>query len=156
MADWLMPYRGILDIQRGRKAKCRVKVYEGPVVHEPMEPVVVLAEVEDNEGESIASAAEVVVGTLMDAFSKSLDLSVYRVPIFICHYPQQITGSAEAYELVTFEELEVSERLVQTEHDPQQKGTDRDHIVIPTVGNATFTPLDSEMVQALLGEQSDS
>lgn len=151
VADWVMPYRGINDVQRGRNAQCRVRVYEDL---DTTECVVVLEEVEDNKGESIALAAEVVVGTLMEALSKSLDLSVYRAPIFICHYPPQITGSSEAYELATFEELEVSETVVEVEHDSSQQGGASSRIAIPTVGEATFIPVEPEMVRLVLGGYS--
>lgn len=147
MADWVMPYRGITDIQRGTKAKCRIRIYEDP---EYAEHIIVLSEVGDNHGESIASAAEVVVGTLMDALSKSLDLSVYRAPVFICHYPPQITHITDAYELVTFKELAVSEKVVDTDCSTREATGDDARVAVQTVGEAKFYPLDPEMVRLVL------
>lgn len=156
MADWVLPYRGLLDVQRGTKAKCRVRIYEDysslePGGLEPAEPVVVLTELSSNQGETIVSASEIIAGTLLTVLGEILDLSDYQAPIFICHYPLEITGSKDAYELMSFEELELREIVVERAQadDPASASTYR---VIPAVaGASTYRPINAEMVRLLLG-----
>lgn len=144
-----MPFRGILDIRYGRKAKCRVRIYEHDQDEPGSEPVVLITELPDNQGEDIASAAEILVGTLLAVLSKMIDLSVYRIPLFINHYPPESTAEGDLYELVSFDESEILEIVV------EQAGAGAPlesigHEVVWSIEEAHFVPVEAEMITALL------
>lgn len=149
-----MPYQGVQDVKHGRRAKCRVRIYHHDSEPMDLEPLVLITELEDNEGESIVTSAEVVIGKLLGALGDVMDLSTRRAPMFVFHYPPEVTKAAEYYELVTFEDLSVEELLIESEdllYRTLDGPADR---VLSTVGEAHFAPLDSEMVQGLLEDRA--
>lgn len=153
MASWIMPYQSVQDAQCGAQAKCRVRIYEhedDPTGASSVEPLILITELADSEGESIALSAEIVVGKLLGALHEVVDLSDRRAPTFVFHYPLESTKAAEYYELVTFEDLSVEDLIIDSEGLLYRTSDDPAARVMPTVGAASFTPLDSEMVKGLL------
>ncbi|MDN5697467.1 MAG: hypothetical protein L0G70_05755 [Rubrobacter sp.] len=148
MADWVLPFQGVLDIRYNRKAKCRVRVYE----HEDPEagPVVMITELADNQGEDISSAAEILVGTILATLQDTVDLSVCRSPMFINHYPPEVTTTdRDLYELLDFDQPEVLEMVVE-ECESGGSAESIGHRVVWTIEEAHFVPADKEMVETLL------
>lgn len=131
-----------------------MRIYDHEAEPLDLEPFILITELEDNEGESIVSSAEVVVGKLLAALQEVMDLSDRRAPTFVFHYPPETTKAADYYELVTFEDLGVEEMAIENENflGSSSKGSVRR--VLSTVGEASFSPLDSQMVRALLEEQT--
>lgn len=149
MADWICPYQGILDIRAGRKAKCRVRIYDHEDDEDPGAPVVLLTDLADNAGEDISSAAEILVGTLLATLSDSVDLSTSTLPTFINHYPPGITGTTDVYELVLFEDPEIVELVVEA----REAGAGAEatgHRVVWSIEDAHFVAADRKMVELLL------
>lgn len=150
MVDYLMPYQGILDIRAGRKAKCRVRIYEHDDNENPGAPLILLTDLPDNAGEDISSAAEILVGTLLATLSESVDLSTSTLPTFINHYPPEITTTTDVYELVLFDDPAVVERIVEL----REAGAGAEatgHRVVWSIEDAEFVAADKKMVEILVG-----
>lgn len=189
MADWIMPFQGDLDRRHDRRAKCRVRIYEhgeppgySGEVPRDRRPLIVLSDLPDNEGESVASAAEVLVETLLTLLADLVGREAVAHPAtegelgtaasagsrlahsatFISHYPPQITGTTqEAYDLIRFD----APRAVEMEVDPETPSAPRRQAHPQTnerptrrnlwyVDGVALTPLDAGMVRELLGEPS--
>ena len=149
MADWILPFQGVLDIRAGRKAKCRVRIFDHEDDAEPGAAVVLLTDLPDNAGEDISSAAEILVGTLLATLSDTVDLSTSTLPTFINHYPKEITGTTDAYELVLFEDSSVVELVVEL----RESGSGAEatgHRVVWSIEDAQFVAADKKMVELLL------
>lgn len=149
MADWLMPYQGLLDIRCGRSAKCRVRIYDHEADDPPGSPVVLITDLADNPGEDISSAAEILVGTLLVTLSDTVDLFTSTLPTFINHYPREITHTTDVYELVLFEDPEIVELVI------EQRGAGvgaeaTGHRVVWSIEEAEFVAADKKMVELLL------
>lgn len=150
MADWLMPYQGILDIRTGRQAKCRVRVYEHASEVPGKDPLVLITELPENAGEDISSAAEILVGTLLAVLQEMIDLSTSRTPMFINHFPGTVDGQANTYELVDFDQPEILE-LVVDQHEAGASAEKTGHTIVWSIEDAHFVPLEAGMVEALMG-----
>lgn len=149
MADWILPYRGVLDIRFGRQAKCRVRVYEHEADEPLSSPVVLITDLPDNAGEDISSAAEVLVGTLLATLSETEDLSNSTLPTFINHYPREITNTTDVYELVLLDDPEIVELVVeQREAGAGAEATG--HRVVWSIEDAEFVAADKKTVELLL------
>lgn len=150
MADWILEYQGIFDIRYGRSAKCRVRIYEHKADEPPGSPVVLITDLADNPGEDIASAAEILVGTLLATLSETVDLSTSTLPMFVNHYPAQITGTTDTYELVEFDDPAVGELVIE-QREAGAEAADTGHRVVWSIEDARFIPADKRMVEMLLG-----
>lgn len=149
MADWVLPYQGLLDIRYSRSAKCRVRVYEHEADEPSSSPVVLITDLADNAGEDISSAAEILVGTLLAVLSENVDLSTSTLPTFINHYPKEITATTDVYELVLFEDPAVVELVVEaSEAGAGAEATG--HRVVWSIEDAQFVAADRKMVEMLL------
>ena len=149
MADWILPFQGVLDIRAGRKAKCRARIYEHEDDEDPGAPVILLTDLPDNAGEDISAAAEILVGTLLATLSDTVDLSTSTLPTFINHYPKEITHTTDVYELVVFAEPEIVELVVeQSEAGAGAEATG--HRVVWSIEGAEFVAADKKMVEMLL------
>lgn len=150
MADWLMPYQGILDIRSGRRAKCRVRVYEHTSEVPGKDPLVLITELPDNAGEDISSAAEILVGTLLAVLGEMIDLSTSHQPTFVNHFPDyENADRGDVYELIDFDQPEILELVV----DQLQDGASAEktgHTVVWSIEDADFIPLQRDMVEALI------
>lgn len=148
-ADWIMPFAGILDLRIGRRAKCRVRVYEHDSDLPGKDPLVLITELTDNAGEDISSAAEILVGTLLAVLQEMIDLSTSRQPTFINHFPGKVDGQVDTYELIDFDQPEIMEIVVnQLEAGASVEKTG--HTVVWSIEDAHFIPLQREMVEDLI------
>lgn len=112
--------------------------------------MVLITDLADNPGEDIASAAEILVGTLLATLSETVDLSTSLLPMFVNHYPTEITGTTDTYELVEFDDPAVGELVIeQTEAGAPAEATG--HRIVWSIEDARFIPADKRMVEMLLG-----
>ncbi|WP_047865404.1 hypothetical protein [Rubrobacter aplysinae] len=142
-----MPYQGLLDIRYGRPAKCRIRIYEHEADEPPGSPVVLITDLADNAGEDISAAAEIIVGTLLATLTEATDLSTSTPPAFINHYPEEITGTTDSYELVEFDDPAVAELMIEETAAGAPASGRR---VVWSIEDARFVAADKKMVETLL------
>jgi hypothetical protein len=126
-SDYIHPYKSAA----GRPARCRVRIYLPEDVRDA--PIVICSELPNNPGGSITNSAEVIAAGVILANELPSPL------VWIEHWPKEITGGAETFELVGFSSYEIEERA-------PYLGETRARI-----GGATWKRLDRGGVEVLVG-----